>query len=52
MPAFMVCFFHGLGPLRSGQQGFSWASVDFNGHWRLLHYAIREVFQPLLVSGA
>ena len=32
-------------------QGPSWSSVDAGGHWRLLHYRMRHVFAPLLVSG-
>ena len=32
-------------------QGPSWSSVDVDGHWRLLHYALRRNFAPLLVSG-
>ena len=32
-------------------QGPSWSSVDVDGHWRLLHYALRRSFAPLLVSG-
>ncbi|KAK9834074.1 hypothetical protein WJX81_007934 [Elliptochloris bilobata] len=31
--------------------GFSWSSVDYGGHWKLLHYAVRKTFKPLLVSG-
>ena len=34
------------------QQGFSWSSVDYGGHWKLLHYAVRKTFKPMAVSGA
>ena len=32
-------------------QGASWSSIDFGGHWRLLHYSLKRVFAPVLVSG-
>jgi len=32
--------------------GFSWTSIDYGGHWRLLHYAVKRFFSPLLASGS
>lgn len=29
----------------------SWASVDYHGRWKALHYLARHFFAPLLVSG-
>lgn len=29
----------------------SWASIDFPGRWKALHYAAKKFFSPLLVSG-
>lgn len=34
-----------------GWQGFSWSSVDYGGNWKLLHYSVRKMFKPILVSG-
>ena len=34
-----------------GCQGFSWSSVDYGGNWKLLHYSVRKLFKPILVSG-
>lgn len=34
-----------------GWQGFSWSSVDYGGNWKLLHYSVRKLFKPVLVSG-
>lgn len=34
-----------------GWQGFSWSSVDYGGNWKLLHYSVRKLFKPILVSG-
>ncbi|CAL8468004.1 g7542 [Coccomyxa elongata] len=31
-------------------QGPSWSSVDYGGHYRLLHYTAKKFFAPLLVS--
>lgn len=31
--------------------GPSWSSLDFEGHWKALHYAARRFFGPLRVSG-
>lgn len=31
--------------------GPSWSSLDFEGHWKALHYAARRFFSPLLLSG-
>ncbi|EIE20788.1 glycoside hydrolase [Coccomyxa subellipsoidea C-169] len=31
-------------------QGPSWSSVDYGGHYKLLHYTARNFFAPLLVS--
>lgn len=31
-------------------QGPSWSSVDYGGHYRLLHYTAKKFFSPLLVS--
>jgi beta-mannosidase len=31
--------------------GFSWTSIDYGGHWRLLHYAVKRFFAPVLASG-
>ncbi len=28
----------------------SWASIDYHGRWKALHYAAREFFAPLLIS--
>ncbi|KAK9829297.1 hypothetical protein WJX72_005014 [[Myrmecia] bisecta] len=30
--------------------GYSWSSTDYGGHWKLLHYAAKRFFQPLLLS--
>ena len=32
--------------------GFSWTSIDYGGHWRLLHYAVKRFFAPVLASGS
>ncbi|MFN8379922.1 MAG: glycoside hydrolase family 2 protein [Anaerolineae bacterium] len=32
--------------------GPSWSSLDFQGHWKALHYAARRFYRPLLISGA
>ncbi|MBT7064917.1 MAG: glycoside hydrolase family 2 protein [Verrucomicrobia bacterium] len=29
----------------------SWASIDYHGRWKALHYMAREFFAPVLVSG-
>ncbi len=29
----------------------SWASIDFHGRWKALHYMAKEFFAPVLVSG-
>jgi len=29
----------------------SWASVDYYGRWKALHYAVRNFYAPLMVSG-
>jgi len=29
----------------------SWSSIDYSGTWKLLHYAARRFFAPLLLSG-
>ncbi len=29
----------------------SWSSIDYTGAWKLLHYAARRFFAPLLLSG-
>jgi len=29
----------------------SWASVDYYGRWKALHYAVRHFYAPLMVSG-
>jgi beta-mannosidase len=29
----------------------SWASVDYHGRWKALHYAARRFYAPMLVSG-
>ena len=29
----------------------SWASIDYHGRWKALHYMARQFFAPLLVSG-
>ncbi len=29
----------------------SWASIDYAGNWKALHYAAKEFFAPVLVSG-
>ena len=29
----------------------SWASVDYEGNWKALHYAAKEFFAPVLISG-
>ena len=31
-------------------QGASWSGLDFGGHWRLLHYSLKRIFAPVLVS--
>lgn len=37
-------------PRRLLLQGPSWSSVDYGGHYRLLHYTAKKFFSPLLVS--
>lgn len=32
--------------------GSSWASVDYFGRWKALHYMAKEFYAPVLVSGA
>ena len=32
--------------------GPSWASLDFQGRWKALHYAARRFYSPLLISAA
>ena len=32
------------------RQAPSWSSTDYGGHWKLLHYAARRFFSPLLIS--
>ncbi len=29
----------------------SWASIDYHGRWKALHYIARKFFEPVLVSG-
>jgi beta-galactosidase/beta-glucuronidase len=29
----------------------SWASIDYHGRWKALHYMARHFFAPVLVSG-
>ena len=31
-------------------QAPSWSSTDYGGHWKLLHYAAKRFFSPLLIS--
>ena len=31
-------------------QGASWSGLDFGCHWRLLHYSLKRIFAPVLVS--
>ena len=31
-------------------QAPSWSSTDYGGHWKLLHYAAKRFFNPLLIS--
>ena len=31
-------------------QGASWASLEFGGRWKILHYFVRDFFAPALVS--
>ena len=33
------------------EQGPSWSGRDYGGHWKLLMYAVRRFFSPVLVSG-
>uniref|UniRef100_A0A6B2KY47 beta-mannosidase n=1 Tax=Arcella intermedia TaxID=1963864 RepID=A0A6B2KY47_9EUKA len=30
--------------------GTSWSSIEYNGHWKVLHYFVKNAFQPVLVS--
>ena len=32
-------------------QGPSWSGVDYGGHWKLLMYAARKFYNPVLISG-
>ena len=32
-------------------QGPTWASLEFGGRWKVAHYAVANVFAPVLVSG-
>ena len=34
----------------SAPQAPSWSSTDYGGHWKLLHYAAKRFFSPLLIS--
>lgn len=31
-------------------QGASWASIEYGGRWKMLHYYVRKFFEPVLVS--
>lgn len=31
-------------------QAPSWASIDYGGHWRMLHYFAKKFFSPVIVS--
>jgi beta-mannosidase len=28
----------------------SWSSIDFFGHWKLLHHTVKEKFAPVIVA--
>jgi len=32
------------------EQGASWSSMDFGGNWRLLHYTMKKMYAPCLIS--
>jgi beta-mannosidase len=32
-------------------QGPTWSSLEFGGRWKVVHYAVKNAFAPLLVSG-
>ncbi|KAM3569828.1 hypothetical protein VYU27_008077, partial [Nannochloropsis oceanica] len=32
-------------------QGPTWSSIEYGGKWKPLHYALKKVFAPVLVSG-
>ena len=31
-------------------QGASWSSMDFGGNWRLLHYTMKKVYAPFMLT--
>ena len=31
--------------------GPTWSSLDYQGHWKALHFAARRFYAPLLISG-
>ena len=46
------CFLLPTDKLRgcAASQAPSWSSTDYGGHWKLLHYAAKRFFSPLLIS--
>ena len=36
--------------IRSCRQGPTWASIEYGGKWKALHYVIRRAYAPLLLS--
>jgi beta-mannosidase len=32
-------------------QGPTWASLEYGGRWKVVHYAVKNAFAPLLISG-
>jgi len=40
-----------LPPSLSSSQGPTWSSIEYGGKWKPLHYALKKVFAPVLVSG-
>ncbi len=48
MPGSMGCLFW---QYNDCWPGASWASVDYYGRWKALHYAARHFYAPVLISG-
>ena len=32
-------------------QGQSWASIEYSGRWKILHYLVKRFYAPMMVSG-
>lgn len=36
---------------RWSRQGPTWSSIEYGGKWKALHYMLKRVYSPILVSG-